>query len=52
MILGRVNANREAIIQIANASETETLVGMGLLEDYKLEIERKYGGVVRITALP
>jgi predicted aspartyl protease len=35
-----------------NASETETLVGMGLLEDYKLEIEGKYGGVVRITALP
>ncbi len=39
-----------------NASETESLVGMGLLEDYKLEIEGRYGGIdggiVRITALP
>ncbi len=34
-----------------NASETETLVGMGLLEEYKLEIEGRYGGMVRITAL-
>lgn len=34
-----------------NASETESLVGMGLLEDYKLEIEGKYGGMVKITAL-
>jgi clan AA aspartic protease len=34
-----------------NASETEFLVGMGLLEEYKLEIEGKPGGMVRITAL-
>jgi len=34
-----------------NASETETLVGMGLLEEYKLEIEGRCGGMVRITAL-
>lgn len=34
-----------------NASETEALVGMGLLEDYKLEIEGRPGGIVRITAL-
>ncbi len=34
-----------------NASETEALIGMGLLEEYKLEIEGKYGGTVRITAL-
>lgn len=35
-----------------NASETESLVGMGLLEDYKLEIEGRLGGVVKIAALP
>jgi clan AA aspartic protease len=34
-----------------NASETESLVGMGLLEEYKLEIEARPGGVVKITAL-
>jgi clan AA aspartic protease len=34
-----------------NASETESLVGMGLLEEYKLEIEGRYGGMVKITAL-
>ena len=34
-----------------NASETEFLVGMGLLEGYKLEIEGRSGGMVRITAL-
>jgi predicted aspartyl protease len=34
-----------------NASETESLVGMGLLEEYRLEIEGRYGGVVKITAL-
>jgi len=34
-----------------NASETESLVGMGLLEDYKLEIEGRSGGMVKITAL-
>jgi clan AA aspartic protease len=34
-----------------NASETECLVGMGLLEEYKLEIEGRPGGMVRITAL-
>jgi clan AA aspartic protease len=31
-----------------NASETESLVGMGLLEEYKLEIEGRYGGMVKI----
>lgn len=34
-----------------NASETELLVGMGLLEEYKLEIEGIYGGMVKITSL-
>ena len=34
-----------------NASETEFLVGMGLLEGYKLEIDGRPGGMVRITAL-
>ena len=34
-----------------NASETECLVGMGLLEEYKLEIDGRSGGMVRITAL-
>lgn len=34
-----------------NASETEALVGMGLLEDYKLEIEGRSGGAVKVTAL-
>jgi clan AA aspartic protease len=34
-----------------NASETEFLVGMGLLEEYKLEIEGRPSGMVRITAL-
>ena len=35
-----------------NASETESLVGMGLLENYTLEIEGRPGGIVKITALP
>jgi clan AA aspartic protease len=35
-----------------NASATESLVGMGLLEGYKLEMEGKYGGMVLITVLP
>jgi clan AA aspartic protease len=34
-----------------NASETECLVGMGLLEDYKLEIEGRPGGMVKIVSL-
>lgn len=34
-----------------NASETEFLVGMGLVEEYKLEIDGRPGGIVRITAL-
>jgi clan AA aspartic protease len=34
-----------------NASETECLIGMGLLEDYKLEIEGTSGGVVKIFSL-
>jgi clan AA aspartic protease len=35
-----------------NAAETDSLVGMGLLEGYKLEIEGIPGGEVRITFLP
>ncbi|MEM9219499.1 MAG: clan AA aspartic protease [Cyanobacteria bacterium P01_F01_bin.150] len=34
-----------------NLSESECLVGMGLLEEYKLEIEGRAGGLVKITAL-
>ncbi len=34
-----------------NAAETDSLVGMGLLEGYKLEIEGRAGGEVRITPL-
>jgi clan AA aspartic protease len=34
-----------------NASETECLVGMGLLEEYKLEIEGRAGGMVKIISL-
>jgi hypothetical protein len=34
-----------------NASETECLVGMGLLEEYKLEIEGRAGGMVKIVSL-
>ena len=34
-----------------NASETESLVDLGLLEEYKLEIEGRLGGIVKITAL-
>ncbi len=35
-----------------NAAETDSLVGMGLLEDYKLEMEGRSNGEVRITSLP
>ncbi|MGG6270421.1 hypothetical protein ACQ4M3_37065 [Leptolyngbya sp. AN03gr2] len=35
-----------------NAAETGSLIGMGLLEDYKLEIEARAGGEVKITLLP
>ena len=35
-----------------NAAETDSLIGMGLLENYKLEIEGRPGGEVRITSLP
>ena len=34
-----------------NASEAGALVGMGLLEDYKLELEGRSNGQVRITPL-
>lgn len=35
-----------------NATEmTDSLIGMGLLEDYKLEIEGRPGGEVRIISL-
>lgn len=35
-----------------NAAETDSLIGMGLLEDYKLEMEGRPNGEVRITSLP
>lgn len=35
-----------------NASETDPLVGMGLLEGYELRIETIAGGAVTIQALP
>ena len=35
-----------------NAAETNSLIGMGLLEDYKLEMEGRSNGEVRITSLP
>jgi clan AA aspartic protease len=34
-----------------NTAETDSLIGMGLLEDYKLEIEGRPGGEVKITPL-
>lgn len=34
-----------------NAAETNSLVGMGLLENYKLEMEGRPGGEVKITPL-
>ena len=34
-----------------NACDSGTLIGMGLLDGWKLEIEGKAGGDVRITAL-
>ncbi len=34
-----------------NLAETDSLVGMGLLENYKLEMEARLGGEVRITPL-
>jgi clan AA aspartic protease len=35
-----------------NAAETNSLVGMGLLEDYRLEMEGRPNGEVKITPLP
>ena len=35
-----------------NESETDPLVGMGLLEGYELKIQGIAGGLVTITALP
>lgn len=35
-----------------NESETDPLVGMGLLEGYELKIQATDGGLVTITALP
>ncbi|KAM3102567.1 clan AA aspartic protease [Phormidesmis sp. 146-12] len=35
-----------------NESETEPLVGIGLLEGYELKIQSIAGGLVTITALP
>jgi clan AA aspartic protease len=34
-----------------NSAETGSLVGMGLLEEYKLEMEGRPGGEVKITQL-
>jgi clan AA aspartic protease len=39
------------IIEV-NESETDPLVGMGLLEGYELKIQASPGGLVTITALP
>ena len=39
------------IVEI-NESETDPLVGMGLLEGYELKIQSVAGGSVTITALP
>lgn len=35
-----------------NDSETDPLIGMGLLEGYELKIQAVAGGLVTITALP
>jgi clan AA aspartic protease len=39
------------IIEVDEA-QTESLVGMGLIEGYQLEIQGVVGGLVTITALP
>lgn len=39
------------IIEV-NESETDPLVGMGLLEGYELKIQALHGGLVTINALP
>jgi clan AA aspartic protease len=52
MYAGSVIWNGQVRRVEVNASETECLVGMGLLEEYKLEIEGRPGGIVKITALP
>ncbi len=35
-----------------NESESEPLIGMGLLDGYELKIQAVTGGLVSITALP
>jgi hypothetical protein len=35
-----------------HVAETDLLIGMGLLEDYKLEIDVRPGSDVKITFLP
>jgi hypothetical protein len=35
-----------------HVAETDSLIGMGLLEDYKLEIDARPGSDVKITFLP
>jgi len=56
MIIGNVNANREAIIQIAVLGEDKKFKSIKPVIDtgykgYKLEIEGKVGGIVRISSL-
>jgi hypothetical protein len=46
MILGTVSHQREAVIQFA-----ATLIGMSLLDRYKIEIEAFPGGEVRLTSM-
>lgn len=52
MCVGSIIWNGQVRQVEINAAETDSLVGMGLLENYKLEIEGKPGGEVRITPLP
>ena len=52
MCVGSIIWNGQVRQVEINAAETDSLVGMGLLENYKLEIEGRSGGEVRITPLP
>ena len=51
MCVGSIIWNGQVRQVEINAAETDSLVGMGLLENYKLEIEGKPGGEVSITPL-
>ena len=52
MFVGSIIWNGQMRQVEINAAETDSLVEMGLLEDYKLEIEARPGGDVRISPLP